>query len=324
MALEIKPRLPHNYVVRRAKVNKTWCKEEVACPLPFTLKRGFEFTVEVLITEPGFMVSFNGRHFCTFTHRLPYRHIQTLEVIGHIREVSVGRMIVECYPIRSLQPTPKEIVLGGSLQPTYEDENGMESRPSRTTLGRISWSSHASYRMSRTYDETIPIPFYGVLDPSSFSIGRVLKIEGRVKLLPQSFYINLQNGQDVWPHPIIALHLNTRFTKQHTGAIGRATLVRNAWKDGAWGVEELSELVTQLRPGKAFSLCIVNNPKSFDIYVNHQFMANFKYRMPSSVVNTVYIQGDIKLWDVTLEQCLSFDKLHTKEKKRSTNIRAIS
>lgn len=324
----IKPRLPHNYVVRNSRANRTWGREEVACPLPFNLRRGFKFTMEILFTEPCYMISINGQHFCKFDHRLPYRLVKTIEITGHLREVLVERMIVDCYPIRSPQNKPRDIILGKSLQDRDSlvtgDEKDSISSVDRTirTWDKVSWSTRPSFQQGRICDNSLPLPFYGSIDPSSFGVGRVFKIEGRVKLLPQSFYINLQNGCDIWPHPEIALHLNTLFTKQNTGAIGRTTLVRNAWKDGGWGVEERSDLLTHLRPGKLFSMCIVNNTKCFDIYVNHKLLATFKYRMHPASINTIYIQGDIKLWDVMLEQGLSFDEIHSVGmRRRSSTLR---
>lgn len=47
--------------------------------------------------------------------------------------------------------------------------------------------------------------------PNGFKTGWQLEITGRVKILPSSFYINLQQGDTLWPHPIIPLHLNPRF-----------------------------------------------------------------------------------------------------------------
>lgn len=38
-----------------------------------------------------------------------------------------------------------------------------------------------------------------------------VEIKGRVKLLPQRFFVNLQDGAQVWPHPNVTFHLNPRF-----------------------------------------------------------------------------------------------------------------
>lgn len=40
-----------------------------------------------------------------------------------------------------------------------------------------------------------------------------IEIQGRTKLLPHIFFINLQIGRHIWPHPSVPLHLNPRFSK---------------------------------------------------------------------------------------------------------------
>lgn len=49
--------------------------------------------------------------------------------------------------------------------------------------------------------------------------GWQLEVKGRVKLLPQGFYINLQDGPQLWPHPNIPLHLNPRFSKLNLNSV---------------------------------------------------------------------------------------------------------
>lgn len=56
------------------------------------------------------------------------------------------------------------------------------------------------------------LPLTGLL-PRGFHPGWQLEIYGRVKILPHAFYINLQEGSHLWPHPVIPLHLNPRFSK---------------------------------------------------------------------------------------------------------------
>lgn len=55
-----------------------------------------------------------------------------------------------------------------------------------------------------------PVTF---LLPGAFQQDWQLEIYGRVKILPHSFYINLQEGFHQWPQPKIPLHLNPRFGK---------------------------------------------------------------------------------------------------------------
>lgn len=315
IALHINPRLPQNYIVRNTKIRGVWGREEVASALPFSLRRGQPFSIQVLFTDECYMISVNGYHFCKYFHRLPYKTVTSIEVKGEIDDVQVERNMVSHYPERD--SIPKTIRLTDELKsasPTklldnIEDIGSSDEVPQLKQQQKLDqhiakWNidsvSNGGVNVNKRTLE-LSLPFYGIIPKGFFELGRVLKVEGRVKLLPQTFYINLQTGHNCWPHQTIALHLNPRFTKQSSGAIGRATIIRNSWVDGAWGQEEKSELETSFRPGKHFSLSIVHGDGLFEIYVNHELITEYKFRVHPNTIDMIYIQGDIKLFDVVLE-----------------------
>ena len=323
LALHINPRLPQNYIVRNSKVRNVWGREEVASALPFSLRRGVPFSIQVLFTDECYMISVNGFHFCKFYHRLPYKSVQSLEIKGDIDDVMVERKIVTHYPERLPDSVPKSVRLHKSLRST-DDSDGVcdddidltDHEQQQETKWR---ETIVNNKLAQAPDilrkDEMRLPYYGVIPKHSFVLGHAIKIEGRVRLLPQSFYINLQSGHNCWPHPTIALHLNPRFSKQNDGPIGRTTVIRNSWVDGAWGTEERSEMETTFRPGKPFSLSIVYGPnKSFEIFVNHELLTEYKFRCRPELIDTIYIQGDIKLFDVVLQQDISFDKISPRQR----------
>lgn len=140
------------------------------------------------------------------------------------------------------------------------------------------------------------MPYYGRLKDTLTKGGR-LHILGRVKLLPHSFYVNLQEHDRIWPHPTIAFHLNPRFAS----VAGKHKIIKNAWLDGSWGGEERSEIHTNFMPSRSFHMIIEASDVSYNVYVNKQLIAEFKYRTNPEIVDTVYIQGDIKLQNITQE-----------------------
>ncbi|KAH8412349.1 hypothetical protein KR009_001413 [Drosophila setifemur] len=307
VALHINPRLPQNYIVRNTKVQDIWGREEVSSALPFLLSRGDNFAIQVLVTATCYMISVNGQHFAEYAHRIPYAEVQILEVKGDVENVDMQRSLVLKYPQRLPGSEAKNIELNldediDEVDASVEEainipaEWCLISAPTKHSDPESPKSSHS------TKDLGLSLPYYGALPPNTLVEGRCLKIEGRVRLLPHSFYINLQHGQDIWPHPVIAFHLNPRFSKAGSGAIGKAVVCRNAWFDGAWGEEERSELDTNFRPGRTFSLAIACTKDSYEVYVNRQFITEFKHKVRPGLVDTVYIQGDVKLWNVTLEQ----------------------
>lgn len=100
IALHINPRLPQNYIVRNCKINGHWGKEEVTSPLPFALKRGCPFAIQVLVTESEYYISVDGRHFASFRHRIPYGRVTCLQVVGDVTDVEVEQLPVMQYPDR--------------------------------------------------------------------------------------------------------------------------------------------------------------------------------------------------------------------------------
>lgn len=305
IALHINPRIPQNYIVRNTKVYDVWGREEVSSALPFLLRRGDKFTIQVLITDACYMISVNGHHFTEYSHRLPYKDVQILEVKGDVEEAQMQRTTVQSYPQRLPESSVRVIEENLADESDEVDANITEkiTIPQEWCLINRSLKATENSPQSKNsaMDQGLSLPYYGTLKPKSLKEGRCIRIEGRVRLLPLSFYINLQQGQNIWPHPVIAFHLNPRFSQTSTSAIGKAVVCRNAWFNGRWGEEERSELDTNFRPGRTFSLAIVCSKDSFQVYVNRQFVTEFKYRVPPDIVDTVYIQGDVKLWNVTLD-----------------------
>lgn len=140
------------------------------------------------------------------------------------------------------------------------------------------------------------MPFCGKLS-QPFVLGSRLHIFGRVKVLPHSFYVNLQHGNMIWPHPTIAFHLNPRFA--NIG--GKQMIVKNSWLDGKWDREERGEIHTDFMPSRSFHMTIECGDVSYNVFLNEKFIAEFRLRVKADMVDTVYIQGDIALKHVSHE-----------------------
>lgn len=264
VALHINPRLPQNYIVRNCKINKSWGTEEVTSALPFILLRGEPFSVQILITESEYYISINGKHFASFRHRLPYEKVTRLDVKGDVSDIRMEQQNVHEYPDR--MNNPLDVV--DFLKPIEEDAPELN----------------------------LAIPYYGrLIQP--LSNGQTLHIHGRVKLLPHSFYINLQDGISIWPHPTIPFHLNPRFA--NIG--GKHVICRNSWIDGKWGQEERAEINIDFMPGKTFHLTITYCDTAYNVYLNDKFISEYPFRVRVPV-DTIYIQGDIHLHKVYVDE----------------------
>lgn len=79
-------------------------------------------------------------------------------------------------------------------------------------------------------------------------------------------------------------------------------ICRNAWQNGKWGDEERTEINSDFIPGRDFYLTIQCCLSSYNVYLNDKFIAEFTFRVDERLVDFVYIQGDIGLKSIVLEQ----------------------
>lgn len=101
--------------------------------------------------------------------------------------------------------------------------------------------------------------------------------------------MNLQRGKTVWPQPPIIFHFNPRFKEAH--------IIRNALLKGSWGAEEKSS-GCPFRPGRDFHMAIRCESKQFTVAIDGVGFTTFKYRHPVEDVDTIVVQGDVKISDI--------------------------
>jgi Galactoside-binding lectin len=212
----------------------------------------------------------NGKHFAAFRHRLPYAKIKGIEVKGDVSDIQVDQIHVDKYP----EISDREVL-------------------------DISCSN--AVKMPVKSGRLLPVPCYGRLT-ENFTHGKRLHIKGRIKILPHSFFLNLQQGSYIWPHPQIAFHFNARF-----GNVGgRHLICSNSWLNGKWDKELRSECC-HFMPGKEFYLVVACEESSFQIYLNDVLIQEYQHRCEPRMIDTLYIQGDIQLQNVFMENTFAYN-----------------
>ncbi|XP_059474179.1 galectin-9C-like isoform X2 [Neocloeon triangulifer] len=265
VALHVNPRFDEMRLVRNTRHNERWGEEESVVPFKLPLKRGEPFYMYIFVAESKFLIAIDGRHMCSYQFRMPLIRISGIHVEGDIKlfQLEHRRNLTE-------YPMPSCAIAAASLP-----------IPTRSCPANLStFCSHIVGPGT---------PFLGDI-PEGLAIGHQVEVKGKVKVLPHSFAVNLQRGKTVWPQPPIILHINPRFKEGHI-------IVRNALLKGCWGNEERSG-GCPLKPGQPFHLVIRCESKQFNIAINGIAFATFKYRHPIEDVDTILVEGDVKVSDI--------------------------
>ncbi|XP_017130028.1 galectin-9B isoform X1 [Drosophila elegans] len=316
--LQIGSRLPQNYITRNSRLMGKWGPEENSSYLTFQLNRGKSFWMQILLTEECFFISVNGFHFAKYIHRMPYRWLEAVDVLGDVSDIVIDTYYVSEYPIRLTHSLPRPIPYLYDTAVTKFLQDGQNLQSEWIVLSSLAKMSSKKY----LYKTSLPLPFYGkLLEDQILVDGCALRIEGRVRLMPQRFSIAFQKGQEIWPQPTVSFYFSPCFLRSRHDKIGKAIITRRAYLNGEWVNCTVSRLNTSLRPGGAFVIVIVCRDSYYEIFVNNKSLFHFKYQMKPDCVDIVNIRGDIKLWEVVIES----SKMVKKQQRGRTAVeRAMS
>ncbi|XP_026844286.1 galectin-8 [Drosophila persimilis] len=297
--LQLGARLPQNYIVRNSRLMGKWGLEENSSPLRFQLRRGDTFWMQILLTVESFYISVNGYHFAEYAHRMPYRWLGAIDLRGDIDEIVIDKYYVTEYPIRLSQSVARVL-------PFVYDSSLLKWVNEEATRMLHSWASLDNLsklqRAARQVNTNLALPFYGrVPNHEKLIEGRAVRIEGRVRMMPQSFSVALQQGQQIWPQPTVSFYFSPSFLRKSRDKVGKVNITRSAYLNGSWVKRKVSHLNTSLRPGKAFVILIACRPNYYELFVNRKLLLGFKHQMNPECVDIVNIRGDVRLWDVVIE-----------------------
>ncbi|XP_043277949.1 galectin-9-like [Venturia canescens] len=264
VGLHFNPRLDRGYIVRNSKSRNSWENEETCSPaLPSS--RAFEkdsyFHLLIFCGANEFYIAINGEHFCEFHYRFSLETIEALEIVGGVEDVRTRVTNLCIYPDPKICKPLRNLKLDDK-KPVFEH---------------------------------LKVPVTIKID-REFNHGARIFIKGRLKLLPHSFYVNLQRGEMLYPHPEIALHLNPRF--QYGSRT--ACVVMNCWAEGAWSSEERHEGQLSWGPGRDFLLTIRCEYEGYMIWLGDKMIGEFKHRLQPTIVDTLKISGDVVLYEIAM------------------------
>ncbi|KAF4521286.1 hypothetical protein B566_EDAN002290 [Ephemera danica] len=277
VALHVNPRLDERRIVRNSRGNERWADEEATATQRFPVKRGEQFFLYIFVTESHFLIAFNGRHYCSFTHRMPLWRVHALHVAGDIKifQLEHRRNVTE-------YPQPSRMVAAVSLAvPTLSCPANLDRCCTHITQPVSLQTITASIQLSLKKKE-----LHYVFDFAS-SLGAIYANQS----FNYSFYFNLQQGKTTWPPPIILFHFNPRFKEGHI-------VVRNSRLKSSWGTEERGGPPPPFQPGTPFLLTIACEKDQFAVFVDGVPYVQYKYRQELSIVDTFLIEGDVIVSDI--------------------------
>ncbi|XP_031835124.1 galectin-8 isoform X2 [Nomia melanderi] len=267
IALHFNARLDRGYVVRNTKFKGSWEEEETCSPASQTaFRRNSYIHILIFCTANAFQIAVNGEHFCAFSYRMPLEDAASVEINGSLEDIRYRQLEMFVYP---------------------------DSKICKS-------NTFLSLRVDKPLIDLLGVPITVDLE-SEFKVGTKLFIAGRLKLLPHSFYVNLQKGKMIYPHPIIALHLNPRFLYGSSAPY----VVMNCWSNGSWEHEERHEGHLSWMPGRDFLLTIRCECEAFSIWLGDKMIGEFKHRLQPNIVDTLRISGDIVLHELAMTHIIN-------------------
>ncbi|XP_075224047.1 galectin-8-like isoform X2 [Lycorma delicatula] len=267
IGFHMNPRFDQYYIPRNCRLKGAWGTEEAQTYCKYPFRRGKQFLIEIFLTHNEFLIAINGVHFCAFRYRYPLFEMDTLEIFGSVNLHKIHFKETNEYPGDLIQSCDGIERLHNFSIPRFSQERYMLDLSNCETPHVISLNHQ-------------------------LCIGSEIEISGRAKLLPHSFYINLQQGDKIWPHPIVNFHINTRFKEMTCTS---RSILANAWIGEGWGKEEFASVDCFFLPGHLFKIQIFCTTDAFHVYHNDQPTVMFKHRTDFTKINTIYIVGDISL-----------------------------
>jgi len=132
-----------------------------------------------------------------------------------------------------------------------------------------------------------PVPYQFDVE-GGLTPGKKLFISGIPEKKGKGFNVELVNNLKE-----VSFSFDVRF--------GDKAVVRNAQLNGVWGNEEKSGSKLPFEKDVAFDLIIVNEPYSFQVFVNGQHFCAFAHRSDPNNVRSFRINGDVELQGVYIK-----------------------
>ncbi|CAH1179130.1 unnamed protein product [Phaedon cochleariae] len=259
VGLHINPRLFQKFISRNCRINGKWQVPEVTSIAKFQLARNQSFRMSILITTKEFLIAIDGKHFCGYVFRFSPEHLQILQVLGSIKVLKVDYQDLEEYPPEFPTVVPVVLTMGKNL---FAASGGEVDLPLAAFLAK------------------------------GFRKDFQIEINGKIKMHPCGFFLNLQETSRVWPLPNLHLHINFIFNVKQ----GKHSVLVNSRIDEVWRDAVIVPRL-YLQPTSVFNIAIHRSSENFIIWLDGELLDMFEIATTNvDLIDTLYIQGDISIY----------------------------
>ncbi|KAK7103382.1 galectin-4-like [Littorina saxatilis] len=285
-ALHFNPRLNQGCIVRNTMIGGAWGGEEREGGMP--IAKGKVFEIIIMATSSAYQVAVNGVHFTSFKHRIPMERVQYLIVDGHYLKIN----FIKYEGGMNAVPAPAGMAPGYNQPPGYGFAPGPVPPPYTYSPGGFAQPHAVAKPPARAgggdvlYNPQIPLmqKIPGKMQPN-----KMIYISGVPHPGAKRFSINLLTA----PHgeSDYSFHFDVRI---NYGGVQKV-VVRNTRKQGAWGDEECKVPHFPFAPSANFDMIIMATQNSFKVAVNNAHFIEYAYRMPLKHIDTLNIDGDVRI-----------------------------
>ncbi|XP_078517323.1 galectin-4-like isoform X3 [Lissotriton helveticus] len=323
IALHFNPRFGwFEKVVFNSLQGGSWCSEEKKHEMPF--KKGEHFEVVFIVKQDSYQVNADGGSFYEFRHRIPLERVEFLQVAGDVTIESI-KFGVEAGGFGSnmvitsggMMPDPSYtpgVMPGGMGMPGYQPGNmpGMMQDNQYNPADMPGGMNMPGYQPGN-FPGTMPNPSY---NPAEMSGGMGMPGYQSGTVIPIPYCGNIFGGlspeqtiviRGFVPHGSSRLNINflvgfSREIALHMSLrMADRRVVRNAFLNGSWGVEEVEVSYNPFAHGESFEISVRCGNSCFQVYVNGQHLFNFDHRFGDfQQIDAIEIDGDVVLSSVQL------------------------
>ncbi|XP_054256978.1 mucin-2-like [Macrosteles quadrilineatus] len=286
------------YTSCNTRLAGTWGKYEGPTHEKFPFRPGQPFYLEFYVTEAEFKVAVNGQHYLSYKHRVPFKDISKIQILGHITLDNVIFQTSPEYPSPLSQAKPVE---GG--------QTDVESDTSCWNIMLEPKGIFAVYNLTSQLQAHSSVIVEGMMNDYSDSLSRNFVVdflvaspctEDYTKKMKKFVGISSLNTIFEEKQPDIAFHFSPRFYEPDSQNMTNITDC-DTRLGGTYSHYKTAQEKFPFLRGQPFYLEFYITEDEFKVAVDGQHYLSYKHRVPLKFISKIQILGEITLDNVIFQ-----------------------